>query len=57
MEKEIKYLGGFLEKPKSPIVAVLGGAKVTDKLELIGNMIDVADEIIIGGGMVYPFVQ
>ena len=57
MEKEIKYLGGFLEKPKSPVVAVLGGAKVVDKLELVSNMIDIADQIIIGGGMAYPFVQ
>jgi phosphoglycerate kinase len=50
-------LGGFLENPKKPVLAVLGGAKVIDKLELISNMIDVSDEIIIGGGMVHPFVQ
>ncbi len=43
MEKEIKFLGGFIEKPKKPVLAVLGGAKVVDKLELISSMIDVAD--------------
>ncbi len=57
MEKEIQFLGGFIEKPKKPVLAILGGAKVVDKLELISNMIDVSDEIIIGGGMVNPFLQ
>jgi phosphoglycerate kinase len=43
MEKEMKYLGGFLENPKKPVLAVLGGSKVVDKLELISKMIDVCD--------------
>lgn len=43
MEKEIKFLGSFIEKPKKTVLAVLGGAKVVDKLELISKMIDVAD--------------
>lgn len=57
MQKEIQHLGSFLENPKKPVLVALGGSKVTDKLELIMNMLNVADEMIIGGGMGYPFLQ
>lgn len=50
-------MGDFLETPKKPILAILGGAKVADKLLLIKNMINFADEIIIGGGMKNPFLS
>lgn len=56
MEKELSFLGSFLEKPKKPIVVILGGAKVSDKINLIKNMINFADEIILGGGMKNPFL-
>lgn len=57
MEKELKYLGGFLENPKPPVVVILGGAKVADKIKLIQNMIGFADEIILGGAMKNPFLS
>lgn len=57
MEKELDYLGGFMEAPKKPVVVILGGAKVVDKIALIKSMINFADEIIIGGGMKNPFLQ
>ena len=57
MEKELSFLGGFLEKPKKPVLVIMGGFKVTDKIELIHNMLNVADEIIIGGGMSNPFLR
>lgn len=57
MERELQFLGGFLESPKKPVLVILGGAKVTDKIELILNMLNVADELIIGGGMSAPFLR
>ena len=57
LEKELQFLGGFLEAPKKPVLVILGGAKVTDKIELILNMLNVADELIIGGGMSGPFLK
>jgi phosphoglycerate kinase len=57
MQKELEYLGGFLQQPKKPVLVILGGSKVTDKIELILNMINIADEIIIGGGMSNPFLR
>ena len=57
MEKELSYLGGFLKNPKKPVLVILGGSKVTDKIDLLLNMINVADEIIIGGGMSNPFLR
>ncbi len=57
LEKEINYLGGALEKPKKPFIVILGGAKVSDKITVIENLLPKADEIIIGGGMCYTFLK
>lgn len=55
MEKELKYFGQALEKPARPFLAILGGAKVKDKIQLIENLLDKVDMMIIGGGMAYTF--
>ena len=55
MEKEINYIGKTLEAPQHPFVAILGGAKVSDKIGVISNMVDKVDTIIIGGGMAHTF--
>jgi len=55
MKKELDYFAKVLEKPKRPFLAILGGAKVSDKIKLINNMIDKVDEIIIAGGMAFTF--
>ena len=55
MEKEINYIGKTLEAPKRPFVAIIGGAKVSDKIGVISNMIEKVDTIIIGGGMAHTF--
>lgn len=55
IQKEIEYIGGALENPKRPFVAILGGAKVSDKIGVINNLIDKVDTLIIGGGMAYTF--
>ena len=55
MEKEIKFIGHTLEAPQRPFVAIIGGAKVSDKIGVISNMIDKVDTIIIGGGMAHTF--
>lgn len=55
MEKEIKFLGDGVDNPQRPFVAILGGAKVSDKIGVIDNLLDKADKIIIGGGMAYTF--
>ena len=57
IEKEIEFLGSSLEKPKRPFVAILGGAKVSDKIGVIENLIDKVDTLIIGGGMAYTFFK
>jgi len=57
MEKEIEYLGGAVEKPARPFVAILGGAKVSDKLAVVQNLIGKVDTLIIGGGMAYTFLK
>ncbi|RHH71357.1 MULTISPECIES: phosphoglycerate kinase [Vagococcus] len=57
MEKEIKFIGGAVDEPKRPFVAILGGAKVSDKIGVIENLIDKADKILIGGGMTYTFYK
>ncbi len=57
MEKEIKFLNGTLENPEKPFVAILGGAKVSDKIGVIENLLDKVDEILIGGGMAYTFIK
>jgi phosphoglycerate kinase len=57
MEKEIEYLGGAVEKPTRPFVAILGGAKVSDKLAVVQNLLTKVDCLIVGGGMAYTFLK
>ncbi|MBQ8860579.1 MAG: phosphoglycerate kinase [Ruminococcus sp.] len=57
MQKEIDYLGNAVENPVRPFVAILGGAKVADKLNVISNLLDKCDTLIIGGGMSYTFAK
>jgi phosphoglycerate kinase len=57
MEKEIEFLGNAVENPERPFVAILGGAKVADKLGVISNLLDKCDTLIIGGGMAYTFMK
>lgn len=55
--RELEVMGGALDNPKRPFVAVLGGAKVSDKINVINNLLDKADTVIIGGGMAYTFAK
>lgn len=57
MEKELQYLGKVLRHPERPFVAILGGAKVSDKIGVIRNLLDKVDALIIGGGMAYTFLK
>lgn len=57
VEKEIANLGDALDEPERPFVAILGGAKVSDKIGVIDNLLDKADKVIIGGGMAYTFMK
>ena len=57
MQKEIDFLGNAVENPVRPFVAILGGAKVADKLNVIDNLLEKADTLIIGGGMAYTFLK
>ncbi|MCP4296133.1 MAG: phosphoglycerate kinase, partial [Proteobacteria bacterium] len=57
IKKELEYLSGVLENPKNPFCAILGGAKVKDKIKVIHRLLDKADEILIGGGMAYSFLK
>ena len=57
MEKELKYIGDTVEHPERPFVAILGGAKVSDKIGVIENLLKQADKILIGGGMAYTFMK
>jgi len=57
MEKELRYLGAALENPERPFVAVLGGAKVSDKIEVIDNLVPRVDRLLIGGAMAYTFLK
>lgn len=57
MQKEIEYLGNAVENPVRPFVAILGGAKVADKLNVISNLLEKCDTLIIGGGMAYTFLK
>jgi len=57
MEKEIRYLGQALADPQRPFVAVIGGAKVSDKITVIENLLDKVDTLLIGGGMAYTFLK
>ena len=55
MDKELSYFAKVLDNPDRPLLAILGGAKVQDKIQLIENLIDKVDEMIIGGGMAFTF--
>ena len=57
IQKEISIMGGALENPKRPFVAILGGAKVSDKIGVINNLLEKVDTLIIGGGMAYTFLR
>ena len=57
VEKELAALGGAIDDPQRPLVAVLGGAKIADKLAVIENLLEKADTLIIGGGMAYTFLK
>lgn len=57
MEKELQAFAAVLHNPKRPLLAILGGAKIADKIPLIRNLLDIADELIIGGGMAYTFLK
>jgi phosphoglycerate kinase len=57
MEKELAYLGKAVSNPARPFVAILGGAKVSDKIEVVENLIKIADAMLIGGGMAYTFLK
>ncbi len=57
LEKEIEFIGGSVDNPKRPLVAILGGAKVSDKIGVIKNLLDVADHVLVGGGMMFTFLK
>ncbi len=57
MEKELTYLGKAIQNPDKPYVAILGGAKVSDKIEVISNLLPLVDSLLIGGGMAYTFLS
>lgn len=57
IEKEIEFIGGALQNPAKPFVAILGGAKVSDKIGVINNLLEKVDRLIIGGGMAYTFLK
>lgn len=57
MDKEIKFIGGAVDEPERPFVAILGGAKVSDKIGVIENLLNKADKVLIGGGMAYTFMK
>ncbi len=57
MEKELRYLGDALERPERPFVAILGGAKISDKIEVIENLLGKVDRLLIGGAMMFTFLK
>src|ERR1700723_2350426 len=57
MEKELTYLGKALESPAKPFVAIIGGSKISGKIDVIDNLLDKADTLLIGGGMAYTFLN
>jgi phosphoglycerate kinase len=57
MEKELQYMGKALENPAKPFVAIIGGAKVSDKIKVIDNLLNKVDALLIGGGMAYTFLK
>lgn len=57
LSKELSYFSKALDNPEKPFLAILGGAKVADKIQLINNLLDKVNEMIIGGGMAYTFLK
>jgi phosphoglycerate kinase len=57
MERELRYLGNALESPRKPFVAILGGAKISDKIEVIENLLRKVDQLLIGGAMMFTFLK
>ena len=57
LEKEIEFIGGAVDAPQRPMVAILGGAKVSDKILVIENLLDKADKVLVGGGMMFTFLK
>lgn len=57
MQKEIEYLGGAVENPKRPFVTILGGAKISGKIDVINNLLNKADVLLLGGGMIFTFYK
>lgn len=57
VQKEIDFIGGAVDKPERPFVAILGGAKVSDKIGVIENLLEKADKVLVGGGMTYTFLK
>src|SRR5260370_26761742 len=57
MEKELVYLGKAVTNPARPFVAILGGAKVSDKIEVVENLMNIADAMLIGGGIAHTFLK
>ena len=57
VEKEVEIMGNALKTPKRPLTAILGGAKVSDKIAVIENLLNIADNVLIGGGMMYTFLK
>ncbi len=57
VEKEVKMLGAAVDTPVHPFVAIIGGAKVSDKIAVVDNLLKIADKVIIGGGMAYTFLK
>ena len=57
VEKEVKFIGDAIYSPQRPFVAILGGAKVSDKINVIENLLEIADKVIVGGGMAYTFYK
>ncbi len=57
LEKEIEFIGGSVDTPSRPLIAILGGAKVSDKIGVIENLLDVADNVLVGGGMMFTFLK
>jgi phosphoglycerate kinase len=57
MDKELKYLGGVLKNPAHPFIAIIGGAKISGKIDVIQNLLQKADKVLIGGGMTYTFLK
>lgn len=57
MEKEIKFIGGVVSNPERPLIAILGGAKVSDKIGVIENLLEKADKILVGGAMMFTFLR